>query len=227
MKSANQDKEEAAETSGEQASGGSGVLDEYGPIPSYLNKRANIPKPEPGKTSKTSKASKTSKTSTEKEAHKALDAKQKKREEKPITTNATEEKDLKSKTGTIAQPHSTASKGKVEHKKTPHLPRKSATLTSHADAGGTAKVDKKYEKILGAKVACRLMGKKSFKMGELKWVGNLPSLPRDAAHLIAGVELSRDDKMGTDGTYRGVRYFKSTPKRGYFFRLADCKVLKH
>ena len=56
---------------------------------------------------------------------------------------------------------------------------------------------------------------------------HLPQLPLDNAHLIAGVELLTDNKLGTDGTYRGVRYFKSSPKRGYFFKLKDCKAVKH
>ena len=87
--------------------------------------------------------------------------------------------------------------------------------------------DKRFSKLIGSNVACRLVGKKGFKSGSLRWVGHLPRLPVDNAHLIAGVELSTDDKLGTDGTYRGVRYFKSSPKRGYFFRLKDCKALKH
>ena len=87
--------------------------------------------------------------------------------------------------------------------------------------------DKRFSKLIGSSVACRLVGKKGLKNGDLRWVGHLPHLPLDDAHLIAGVELLTDDKLGTDGTYRGVRYFKSSPKRGYFFRLKDCKAVKH
>ncbi len=90
-----------------------------------------------------------------------------------------------------------------------------------------AVTDKRFAKLIGSKVACRLVGKKGLRNGNLRWVGHLPHLPLDDAHLIAGVELLTDDKLGTDGTYRGVRYFKSSPKRGYFFRLKDCKAVKH
>ena len=89
------------------------------------------------------------------------------------------------------------------------------------------KTDRRFTKLIGSRVACRLVGKKGFKEGSLRWVGHLPNLPADNAHLIAGVELSSDDKLGTDGTYRGVRYFKSESRRGYFFRLNDCKAMKH
>ena len=87
--------------------------------------------------------------------------------------------------------------------------------------------DKRFSKLIGSSVACRLTGKKGLINGHLRWVGHLPQLPLDNAHLIAGVELLTDNKLGTDGTYRGQRYFKSSPKRGYFFRLKDCKAIKH
>jgi len=90
-----------------------------------------------------------------------------------------------------------------------------------------AVTDKRFSKLIGSNVACRVVGKKGLKNGNLRWVGHLPLLPLDDAHLIAGVELLTDDKLGTDGTYRAVRYFKSSPKRGYFFRLKDCKAVKH
>ena len=90
-----------------------------------------------------------------------------------------------------------------------------------------AVTDKRFSKLIGSNVACRLVGKKGLKNGNLRWVGHLPHMPLDDVHLIAGVELLADDKLGTDGTYRGVRYFKSSPKRGYFFRLKDCKAIKH
>lgn len=87
--------------------------------------------------------------------------------------------------------------------------------------------DKRFTKMIGSSVACRLAGNKDLVNGNLRWVGHLPQLPLDNAHLIAGVELLTDNKLGTDGTYRGVRYFKSSPKRGYFFKLKDCKAVKH
>lgn len=90
-----------------------------------------------------------------------------------------------------------------------------------------AATDKRFSKLIGSTVACRMAGKKILVTGNLRWVGHLPQLPVDNAHLIAGVELSADNKLGTDGTYRGVRYFNSAPKRGYFFRLKDCKAVKH
>lgn len=87
--------------------------------------------------------------------------------------------------------------------------------------------DKRFTKLIGSTVACRISGKKALTTGNLRWVGHLPKMPTDDPHLIAGVELTADNKLGTDGTYRGVRYFSSAPKRGYFFRLKDCKAVKH
>ena len=87
--------------------------------------------------------------------------------------------------------------------------------------------DKRFAKLIGSTVACRISGKKALTTGNLRWVGHLPKMPTDDPHLIAGVELTADNKLGTDGTYRGVRYFSSAPKRGYFFRLKDCKAVKH
>lgn len=103
----------------------------------------------------------------------------------------------------------------------------SAVETKKDAQAKIAVTDKRFSKLIGSNVACRLVGKKGLRNGNLRWVGHLPHLPLDDAHLIAGVELLADDKLGTDGTYRGVRYFKSSPKRGYFFRLKDCKAVKH
>lgn len=108
------------------------------------------------------------------------------------------------------------------------IQKKSIPVEAKKDAPTKLAVtDKRFSKLIGSNVACRLVGKKGLKNGNLRWVGHLPHLPLDDAHLIAGVELLTDDKLGTDGTYRGVRYFKSSPKRGYFFRLKDCKAVKH
>lgn len=108
------------------------------------------------------------------------------------------------------------------------IPKKPASVEAKKETQlKIAVTDKRFSKLIGSNVACRLVGKKGLKNGILKWVGHLPKLPLDNAHLIAGVELLTDDKLGTDGTYRGVRYFKSSPRRGYFFRLKDCKAKKH
>ena len=108
----------------------------------------------------------------------------------------------------------------IQKKPAPAVVKKATPLKSPV-------TDKRFSKLIGSNVACRLVGKKGLKSGNLRWVGHLPHLPVDDAHLIAGVELSTIDKLGTDGTYRGVKYFQSAPKRGYFFRLKDCKALKH
>ena len=105
-------------------------------------------------------------------------------------------------------------------KKPPHVAKKVILAKQSA-------TDKRFSKLIGSNVACRLAGKKILVTGNLRWVGHLPQLPVDDAHLIAGVELLADNKLGTNGTYRGVRYFNSAPKRGYFFRLKDCKAVKH
>ena len=85
-------------------------------------------------------------------------------------------------------------------------------------------MDKHFAKMAGSKVRCHATGSRVLKEGVLRWVGNLPNLPQDSAHLVAGVELKTADRLGTNGTYRGVRYFMASPKKGYFFKLADCKT---
>lgn len=131
-----------------------------------------------------------------------------KRKTKELRNNTKKSPVLKSK------PHN------VIQKKPPQITKKAAPVKLSA-------TDKRFSKLIGSSVACRLAGKQGLKTGNLRWVGHLPQLPLDDAHLIAGVELLTDHKLGTDGTYRGVRYFNSPPKRGYFFRLKDCKAIKH
>lgn len=129
---------------------------------------------------------------------------------------------------TPAKPSSNKTNTKPLKKNTIQIEKKKAPVEVKKDVPmKVAATDKRFSKLIGSNVACRLVGKKGLKNGNLRWVGHLPHLPLDDAHLIAGVELLTDDKLGTDGTYRGVRYFKSLPKRGYFFRLKDCKAVKH
>ena len=86
--------------------------------------------------------------------------------------------------------------------------------------------DKHFAKMVGSKIQCHAAGSKLIKEGILRWVGNLPNLPHDSAHLVAGVELKTADRLGTNGTFRGVRYFMALPKKGYFFKLSDCKTIR-
>lgn len=62
--------------------------------------------------------------------------------------------------------------------------------------------------------------------GVLKWVGHLPTLPKTKDNIVAGIELIKQDKLGTDGSFMGKRYFTATSKRGYFVRYKDCKKVK-
>ena len=62
--------------------------------------------------------------------------------------------------------------------------------------------------------------------GVLKWVGYLPTLVKTKNNIIAGIELAKEDKLGTDGSFMGNRYFTAAPKHGYFVRYKDCKKVK-
>jgi dynactin complex subunit len=79
---------------------------------------------------------------------------------------------------------------------------------------------------IGTKVVCHVRGKAGSLKGVLKWVGHLPTLPKTKDNIVAGIELIKQDKLGTDGSFMGKRYFTATSKRGYFVRYKDCKKVK-
>ena len=89
------------------------------------------------------------------------------------------------------------------------------------------KPDRRFKHVIGSRVSCRLAKQKLPKLGILKWVGYLPSFPHLNAYLIAGVELDKADRLGTNGSYQGRRYFTALPERGYFFHLKQCKLIKN
>lgn len=88
------------------------------------------------------------------------------------------------------------------------------------------KPDKRFMHVIGSRVTCRIAKQKLTKPGTLRWVGYLPSFPHTNAYLIAGVELEKADRLGTNGSYQGKRYFKALPEHGYFFHLKQCKLIK-
>lgn len=58
-------------------------------------------------------------------------------------------------------------------------------------------------------------------MGKIKELSkNLKQSPP----LIVGMELPQDDKLATDGTFLGVKYFSTKPKRAYFVPAKLCNV---
>ena len=79
---------------------------------------------------------------------------------------------------------------------------------------------------IGKQVICHVRGKAGSLKGVLKWVGHLPTLPKTKDNIVAGIELIKKDKLGTDGSFMGKRYFTSVPKHGYFVRYKDCKKIQ-
>lgn len=89
------------------------------------------------------------------------------------------------------------------------------------------KPDKRFINVIGSRVSCKIAKQKVTKPGTLRWVGYLPKFPHTNSYLIAGVELAKADRLGTNGSYQGKRYFKALPERGYFFHLKQCKLIKN
>jgi hypothetical protein len=76
---------------------------------------------------------------------------------------------------------------------------------------------------IGSNVICHVRGKAGSLKGVLKWIGHLPTLSKKKENIVAGIELVKEDKLGTDGSFMGKRYFTATPKHGYFVRYKDCR----
>lgn len=79
---------------------------------------------------------------------------------------------------------------------------------------------------LGSKVVCHVRGKRQNLKGILRWQGYLPTLPKTRENIVVGIELTTPDKLGTDGSFMGKRYFQAPPKRGYFVKYKDCRRIK-
>ncbi|XP_028403606.1 carboxypeptidase D-like [Dendronephthya gigantea] len=78
---------------------------------------------------------------------------------------------------------------------------------------------------IGKRVVCHVRGKAGILKGVLKWIGYLPTLPKNKDNIVAGIRLDKKDKLGTDGSFMGKRYFTAAPKHGYFVRYKDCKEI--
>ena len=76
---------------------------------------------------------------------------------------------------------------------------------------------------IGSKVVCHVRGKSESLKGILKWLGHLPTLPKSRENVVAGIAITTPDKLGTDGTFMGKKYFQASPKHGYFVKYKDCK----
>ena len=127
-------------------------------------------------------------------------------------------------------------------KRKDHLASNTETTTNRPDAGPTQHTTPKQNpapgkqasslkevdrnSAIGTKVVCHVRGKAGSLKGVLKWVGYLPTLPKTKDNIVAGIELTKRDKLGTDGSFMGKRYFVAAPKHGYFVRYKDCKKIK-
>ena len=84
---------------------------------------------------------------------------------------------------------------------------------------------KQENSAIGKRVVCHVRGKAGILKGVLKWIGYLPTLPKNKDNIVAGIRLYKQDKLGTDGSFMGKRYFTAAPKHGYFVRYKDCKEI--
>ncbi|KAM3940317.1 ubiquitin carboxyl-terminal hydrolase CYLD-like [Leptodactylus fuscus] len=56
--------------------------------------------------------------------------------------------------------------------------------------------------------------------GVIRWIGHIP----DCSEPIAGLEMEEERPSAyTDGTYRGIRYFKCGPNKALFVKLRNCR----
>ena len=73
-------------------------------------------------------------------------------------------------------------------------------------------------------MSCRIKNESGrFINGTLRYLGQFPGLVRDKTVLVAGLELDHEETLGTDGSFLGVKYFSTIPKRGYFVEYEDCQ----
>lgn len=80
---------------------------------------------------------------------------------------------------------------------------------------------------MGKTISCKIAGKSENVEGTLKWIGKIKKLsknPNQAPPLIVGIELFKDENLATDGSFLGVKYFKTSPKRAYFVPAKLCNI---
>ena len=72
------------------------------------------------------------------------------------------------------------------------------------------------------RVRCKVPGKESPMKGSLKYLGRISNLPKRSNVVVAGIQLEREEDLGTDGTFLGKRYFTAPNKHGYFVPMKNC-----
>ena len=75
---------------------------------------------------------------------------------------------------------------------------------------------------IGMHLKCNVPGKSDPIRGVLKWFGHITNLPKRSNVVVAGVELEKEEDLGTNGTFLGKRYFEAAPRRGYFVPIKNC-----
>eukprot|EP00794_Sanderia_malayensis_P008135 gene8135-9005_t len=98
---------------------------------------------------------------------------------------------------------------------------------TNLDSESIKKVEEKLhvKPAIGMHLKCNVPGKNEPIKGLLKWYGHITNLPKRSSVVVAGVELSNDADLGTDGTFLGKRYFEAAPKRGYFVPIKNCHAI--
>eukprot|EP00112_Aurelia_sp_Birch-Aquarium-sp1_P017416 Seg4035.2 transcript_id=Seg4035.2/GoldUCD/mRNA.D3Y31 product="Carboxypeptidase D" protein_id=Seg4035.2/GoldUCD/D3Y31 len=112
------------------------------------------------------------------------------------------------------------------------LAEKPATNSSDAAASTGTNLDSESlkqveEKLhvkpnIGMHLKCNVPGKSDPIRGILKWFGHITNLPKRSNVVVAGVELEKEEDLGTNGTFLGKRYFEAAPRRGYFVPIKNC-----
>lgn len=136
---------------------------------------------------------------------------------------------FREKASSVKRPASPEEEEDTSSERKDHLASATSRKQNHDKNSEGGKQDepsaskKQNDSAIGAKVVCHIRGKTTSLKGVLKWVGYLPTLPKTNTNIVAGIELIKEDKLGTDGSFMGKRYFTASPKRGYFVRYKDCK----
>jgi len=182
------------------------------PTPFLSNnyKRSKIEKAGKKVSSKKKSSEKSSKKKEEKKESKSA-AKKEKVEGKPASTNDDTTANTSSNSTSTADNSSSAS----------DTSKKSDGVE---DEVAKTVADKYFHEKpeLGMAIKCKIPGKTGPMDGVLKFIGHIPNLPKRSSVIVAGLELSTDEDLGTDGTFLGKRYFTVPAKRGYFVPVKNC-----
>ena len=110
-----------------------------------------------------------------------------------------------------------------ENEKNSDKASKNQSTTPNPSPRKSTTPPKQKNSVIGTKLNCHVRGKTGNLEGVLKWIGYLPTLPKTKDNIVAGIELVKKNKLGTDGSFMGKKYFTAAPKHGYFVRYKDCK----